>query len=103
MNNNIDYQNRQVLYLIQALLGVISNNMKAISVEFSGQEVTIHFFLENENPHDREEINDFGAEYEALQERSVHYEISTHIVKNQKEYLELPGRVIYLKRLDEIN
>jgi hypothetical protein len=56
-----------VLSVVQALCGAVSANTKAITLEFTGDDVVAHFLLRQESPVDREEIeDDFPTEVAAL-------------------------------------
>jgi hypothetical protein len=56
-----------VANLSQALLGAITPNFRAVSVELSSTTVRLNFLIERDNAADREEIDDVIFEYEALE------------------------------------
>ena len=53
--------------LSQALLGAITPNFRAVSVELSSTTIRLNFLIERENAADREEIDEVVFEYEALE------------------------------------
>ncbi len=90
-------ENRQVLNLIQALLGAISPNFRAVSI-VAKTEIVLHFLLAEENGADREEIEDIEFNFVALQDHPI--TAKTEIVVSNKPLTEnqLPGRVVFLRR-----
>jgi hypothetical protein len=60
-------ENMIELIVLQALLGVLSSRVKALTLEFEGEDVIAYFLLREESPEDREEIEEnFAAEVEAF-------------------------------------
>jgi hypothetical protein len=51
-------ENMIELLVLQALLGTISTNVKALTLEFDEEQVTAHFLLRGESRRDREEIEE---------------------------------------------
>ncbi len=91
-------ENAQVLNLVQALMGAVSVNMRAISLEWKKNGGRLHFILERDDPEDREEIADIGSEFEALQEGSITLELLITVVDKQLPVMTLPGRQVYRRR-----
>lgn len=87
-------ENRHVLDLVQALLGSISPNMRAVSLELLDDGVRIHVCLAQEDPDDREEIAEIAFEFEALQDRDITIETVT-VVGDLAAASGLPGRQVY--------
>lgn len=58
-------RNKIVVALVQALLGSISENFRAVSIDFS-QGVRVRFFLFEDLAEDREEIDDIITEFDSL-------------------------------------
>ena len=54
------------LWVMQALLGVVSRNFRFVSVETASDRVRIRIVLEHHDEGDYEEIEDFKTEFEAL-------------------------------------
>ncbi|HEY6738074.1 MAG TPA: hypothetical protein VI076_04435 [Actinopolymorphaceae bacterium] len=69
MNQNestVDQENRVVLYTVQALLGLISEDIKAIAVESRPERVVLHFAVTHRTEELDEDISDILFELEAL-------------------------------------
>lgn len=90
----LHYENYQVVSAVQALLGAISSNMKAISLECIGENVHLHFWLEQDSGEDREIIREISEDLEALQVTDV--PIVAH-VETGSVPATLPGRPLYLR------
>jgi len=56
-------ENIYVLNLVQALLGAVSNNFRAVSIKSHEKSIHIFFILEHESLDDREEITDIIFEF----------------------------------------
>ncbi len=59
--------NGRVVNLVNAMLGSISPNFRAVSMEVTPTAVNLHFLLERDSKEDREEIDDIAFEYEVLE------------------------------------
>ncbi|MBK9260713.1 MAG: hypothetical protein IPM54_12955 [Polyangiaceae bacterium] len=93
----LEEENRQVLNLIQSLLGAVSSNFRAVSITVDN-EIILHFLLEKDNAEDREEIEDIEFEFLAMQGRLV--TVTTEIVVSSRpiDEIRLPGRGVFLRR-----
>jgi hypothetical protein len=94
-DRQLHYENYQVVSAVQALLGAITPNMVAVSLECIGPAVHLHFYLEHASSTDGEEIEDVASELEALQCTGV--PISTHvsIVGSSLQHKSIAGRPVY--------
>jgi hypothetical protein len=63
---DLNDQNKVTVMLMQALLGVISPNFRAVALSFEEPNWQVCFVLETENAVDREEIEDLEGEFSAL-------------------------------------
>ena len=97
--NKIEYENLQVIQLSQALLGAVSNNMRAVSININ-EGIEVYFLLEYESPNDREEIEDIIFEFEALQENILASNITDKTTVSSKSYelVQVPGRLVYKRK-----
>ena len=59
--------NFQALMVVQAMVGMLSPNFRRITLDHDGCQWLITFVLEREDAEDREEIEDFETEWDALQ------------------------------------
>ncbi|WP_457931897.1 hypothetical protein ACT51I_00225 [Pseudomonas aeruginosa] len=62
---NLIVRNKIIIALVQALLGAISENFRAVLIDFS-QGVDVRFFLVEDLAEDREEIDDVITEFDSL-------------------------------------
>jgi hypothetical protein len=58
MTPRVNGENMIVLMVLQALLGTLSSNVKALTLEFGSEGVTAHFLLREESSEDREQIEE---------------------------------------------
>lgn len=80
------------------MLGSITSNFRAISLEINEADVVLHFVLERERSEDREEIEDIVFEFEALQMTGIAVEVDVSVDTRPVAELALPGRMIYLRK-----
>lgn len=62
---NLNVKNQIIVALMQALLGAISPNFRAVSIDFS-QGLNIRFFLGQDLIEDTNEIDDIITEFDSL-------------------------------------
>ncbi len=84
-----EWENLVVLQVIQALLGLISKNMKAISVRVLDSRIILYFALEGKLEDDDEEIQDIMFELDAIFGGSVQVDVEIYI---GLAGLDWPGR-----------
>lgn len=94
-DRQLAYENYQVVSVVQALRGAITQNMIAISLKCSGPDVHLYFYLEDESPFDRELISEVEEDLIALQFTSI--PINTHITITGKAFQssQIDGRLVY--------
>jgi len=90
--------NLQSVALLQAMAGAISPNFRRVTLGHNGIEWVLGFVLEAENAEDREEIEDIGTEWEALQSGPVPVRIETSATADELPLPALPTRVICRRR-----
>lgn len=90
----------QTLRLVQALLGAISDNFRMVGLSHEGGTWVLIFVLFEDNADDREEIEDVGYEFEALQEESINYVVNVLVTNAPLVWPDDPVRVVYRKRED---
>jgi hypothetical protein len=93
--------NGRVVNLVQAMLGSISENFRAVSIDVTPAAVKLHFLLERDSDADREEIDDIAFEYEALElgfadSRAVI--VSVVESADDAPMLAMPGRRVFGRR-----
>ncbi len=94
-------ENYQVLMVTQAMLGLISPNVRAVSVVVEEEKVTIHFVLMEDRPEDREAIDDIVVDFAAFQPKQIAITSVATVTKDQLTVAALPGRAVFLARGDE--
>ncbi|MFJ2456842.1 hypothetical protein ACIOWK_35040 [Pseudomonas protegens] len=62
---NLNVRNQIIVALMQALLGAISPNFRAVSIDFS-QSLDVRFFLRLDLIEDTNEIDDIITEFDSL-------------------------------------
>ena len=95
VDRHLQYENYQVVSAVQALWGAVTPNMIAVSLCCTGPEVHLHFYLQQESPIDREEIEDVAAELEALQFTRVPIHTHVIVVDGPLQYTQVEGRPIF--------
>jgi hypothetical protein len=86
-----------VLSLVQALLGAISDNYRAVSLRM-GNPITIYVLLANDDPEDRQEAEDIEFEFLALfgpfRQATTKVIVSSDPIEN----INLDGRLVFLRK-----
>ncbi|MCP4548387.1 MAG: hypothetical protein GY835_18150 [bacterium] len=95
---SLEAWNRHVLMLSQALLGAISPNFRMVALGNEDKRWKLTFFLERESKEDRIEIEDVAAEFEALQETRIEYNIEVLITQDPIVSPTPPTRVVFRRR-----
>lgn len=99
--NDLEYENGQVLNLVQAMMGGISQNMRLIALLPRGKAAVLRFLLEEDSAEDREEIDDILTEYFALRSSGSEGAVDAEIdIVGQRALAsaDLEGRVAYIKK-----
>jgi hypothetical protein len=93
-------ENIQVLNLVQAMLGSISENFIAVFLKCFDTGVKIYFFLKIDSSKDRDEIDDIIFEFEALQSSmvDVDFEIIINSIPQSEIDIDKYGRMVLSMR-----
>lgn len=59
-------ENLVVLHLTQAMLGLVSENLRAVAVDAGPERAVVHFAFAEDRPEDREDVEDILADLDAL-------------------------------------
>jgi len=101
MQEQKNYKRLQIdaLCLMQALIGVISNNFRMVSISRHVERIDVQIILSAFCDEDNEEIDDLKTEFEALYSGPIDYEIET-IISQEPIILECPNAstIIVFKR-----
>ncbi|MBA7474163.1 hypothetical protein ES707_09511 [subsurface metagenome] len=101
MTNNFTEAQQYELYLVHALLGVISSNFRLVSLVVDEyQTIVIRIILEHESEDDLEEIEDFKTEFEALLPGPTPYEVNVEI-SNEPIPWQDPSKIVCVFRRRE--
>ena len=93
----LDRENAQVLNLVQAMLGGVTPNLWAVSVECHDTAATLHFLLSCDDPTEWEAIEDIVFEFEALQVGAFEVEVCVVVTSETRTQL-LPGRPVFRRK-----
>ncbi len=99
ISKQLEYENAQVLNLVQALIGAISPNFRRVYLSTISENVKLSFIIEKDVKSDREEISDIVSEFEALQIKFV--DIDFEIIVNSNKDLEFDfqdQRTVYARK-----
>jgi hypothetical protein len=91
-------ENMHVLSLVQAMLGAITPNFRAVWLVCNPIGVRLHFLLEHESSEDREEIDDILFEFVALQSSGIDAEVLVNVDMRPWVEMELTGRMVYMRK-----
>ena len=96
----LEYENEQVLALLQAMWGAISENMLGVSLKCDEEDVHLYFVLERESEDDREEIADIVAELDALQSKALLIQSHVFVLAEPWQGIgSLIGRPVYVRKV----
>ena len=88
-------ENTQVLYLVQAMIGSVTPNMRGVSLVSRPEGVHLYFLLEHDDEGDREEIDDIVCELEALPGASIDVDVTVRVSPDDSAFHQLLGRRVY--------
>lgn len=95
---NLNEWNRQSVNVMQAMLGMISPNFRMVTLDHDGTKWLIGFVLEIVNAEDCEELNDFEAEWEALQDDPTPCDFQISYTAESLPMPHAPKRALYWRR-----
>jgi hypothetical protein len=84
-----------VLSLVQAMLGSITPNVRAVFLACTPDGVLLHFLLAQESADVREEIDEIVFEFSALQVSNVDSDMVVSVDTGRWTHLPLPRRMVY--------
>ena len=93
---SLKFENTQVLYLVQAMVGSISANFRWVTLKMAEpRHVQLQIVLEKEDVDDREEIEEIILKFEALQDTLINLSVDIMIDDRSVDALHLEGRFVY--------
>jgi len=88
-------ENEQALNIVQAMIGLVTPNMRGVSLVSRPEGVHLYFLLEHDDEGDREDIDDIVFELEALQGASIDVEVTILVSSDDSAFHQLLGRRVY--------
>lgn len=74
----------------------MTSNLRWVTLEVPKPgAVRLRFVLEHDDPEDREEIEDIGFEFEALQTSGIELDVDIIVDSGPIAELGIPGRVVF--------
>lgn len=98
MKFSLEYENMMVLDTLQASLGLISEDMRGISVQLQSEKVVLHFAIRERNATIDSDIEDMIFELDALREGAIRIEASLYVGAPDSAWPGRKGRLIYLAK-----
>jgi hypothetical protein len=91
-------ENAEVLKLVQAMLGSITRNFRAVFLKCKDNETDLYFVLECDNFEDQEEISEIVFRFESMQSLAIG--VNSMIIINDKPLIELDisARMVYARK-----
>ncbi len=94
----VDVWNGVHVQLSQALLGSISQNVRAASLTFEGGQWMIRFVLADECDEDFEELSEALSDFEAMDSSAAPYRFEVLVSQEKIEIPAPPGRLVFMRR-----
>ncbi|TCB94442.1 hypothetical protein E0H26_21200 [Micromonospora zingiberis] len=101
MENRLERENRLVLDVVQAALGLISRVMRAISVDLDSNRIILHVAVHEHSAQVDEDIEDLVFELEALQDGSIAIESIIFVGAPSAGWPGNTGRRVYVAKEPE--
>jgi hypothetical protein len=98
MGSPLEGENRLVLDVVQAALGLISPEMRAISVEQNSSGITLYIAVSERNAQVDEDVEDLVFELEALQEGPIAIEASIFVGAPSRDWPGISRRKVYMAK-----
>ncbi len=100
LRGDITFLQRQIIWINQALLGVISSNFRMVSLNIKNNHVTIEVILEKESVEDMNELQEFLSLLYILEPDNIDIELQVKVF-NGSLYLSKAtdqGATVYKRR-----
>jgi hypothetical protein len=98
MGSPLEGENRLVLDVVQAALGLISPEMRAISVKRDSNRIILYVAVRERNAQVDEDIEDLLFELEALQDSPIAIEASVFVGAPNADWPGISGRRVYVAK-----
>lgn len=99
MKRSLEFQNSQVLNLVQALLGCADSCLRALSIDAEGKVVKIFFFVDAGASNFEELADIIATDYEAYASEDGWFDVESQIEYTNRDLGvdDLPGRAVFLR------
>jgi hypothetical protein len=92
-----DRINALQVMLMQAMLGAISSNVRMVTLLVTQTRCEVEFYLERDDPGDREEAQDVADEFAVLlEDRAVEAKVT--VTASDLDWPAHPARVVYRRK-----
>ncbi|WP_416904400.1 hypothetical protein [Micromonospora echinospora] len=98
MGRDLERENRLVLDVVQAALGLISGYIRAISIGLEPQRVILHIAIHRHSAQVDEDIEDLVFGFEALQDRNIAVEAAVFVGAPNADWPGRSGRLVYVAK-----
>ena len=98
MGSPLERENRLVLDVVQAALGLISREMRAISVKRDSNRIDLYVAVHERNAQVDEDVEDLVFELEALQDGPIAIEASVFVGAPNADWPGSSGRRVYVAK-----
>lgn len=98
MEASLVRENGVVLDVVQAALGLISREMRAISVCVESDRIILYVAVHERSAQVEEDVDDLVFELYALQDKLIDIEASVHVGKPGTAWPGYLGRRVYLAK-----
>jgi hypothetical protein len=96
--SQLERENTLVLDALQASLGLISQDIRGISVLLEAEKIVLHFALREENACVEADIEEMAFELDALRDGATRIETLLYVGAPDKKWPGRIGRLIYLAK-----
>lgn len=95
---SLERENVLVLQTVQALIGLISSNMQAISIQLEDERVIVHFAVRRITSELEEDIDDIIFELDALIPGWMTAEAQVYVGKPDSNWIGRNFRKVYMEK-----
>jgi hypothetical protein len=97
----LEWENYVVLQAVQALLGLVTPRVRAVSVRANPDLVTLFFAMDKCELVDQQDIDDAGFELDVLLDGKPRIDSSIHVGVDDEAWDGFPHRRIYRAKPDQ--
>lgn len=94
----IDRENQQVLFLAQALLGNVTEDLRFVAIQVDGARVRVTFTVFRDGEDVIDDVDNVIFEFEALQIDDTEVEFDVVVDKRPLSDVKLDGRLVFARK-----